>query len=89
MTGQRAPQQRIVHLQERDRRSKAITLSEFGALLADHKLECIPIDKVMVDDIVEFGAIAHGYSEDRAERLAARLSSDPHITGFEIRPQQA
>ncbi len=89
ITGQRAPQQRIVHLQARYRRSNAVTLSEFGALLADHKLEFITIDQVMVDDIVEFGAIAHGYSEDRGERLAARLSSDPHVTGFEIRPQQA
>ncbi len=89
ITGQRAPQQRIVHLKARYRRSEAIALSDFGALLAEHKLKFITIDQSMADDIVEYGAIAHGYSEDRAERLAASLSGDVHVTGFEIRPQQA
>ena len=89
ITGRRAPQQRIVHLKARYRRSEAMMLSKFGALLAEHGLKSITIDQVMVDDIVEFGAIAHGYSEDHAERLAASLARDPHATGFEIRPQQA
>ena len=65
---------------------ETVAPESLGNILADIRRS---IDQVMVDDIVEFGAIAHGYSEDRGERLAARLSSDPHITGFEIRPQQA
>ncbi len=89
ITGKRAPQQRIVHLKVRYRRSQAIALSGFSALLAGHKLNSITIDQHMADDVVEYGAIAQGYNEDRAERLAAVLSDDPHVTGFEIRPQQA
>lgn len=89
ITGRRAPQQRIVHLKARYRRSEAMTQSEFGALLAEHGLKSITIDQVMADDILEFGAIAHGYCEDHAERLAASLARDRHATGFEIRPQQA
>ena len=89
ITGKRAPQQRIVHLKVRYRRSQAIALSGFSALLAGHKLKSITIDQRMADDVVEYGAIAQGYSEERAERLAAVLSDDPHVTGFEIRPQQA
>ena len=89
ITDRRAPQQRVVHLKARYRRSKAIALSEFGTLLADHKLRSITIDQSMNDDVVEYGAIAQGYSEGRAEQLAASLSGDPNVTGFEIRPQQA
>lgn len=89
ITGKRAPQQRIVHLKVRYRRSQAIALSGFSALLAGHKLKSITIDQRMADDVVEYGAIAQGYSEERTERLAAVLSDDPHVTGFEIRPQQA
>lgn len=89
ITGQRAPQQRIVHLKVRYRRSEAIALKDFGALLAEHKLKFITIDQSMANDVVEYSAIAHGYSEDGAERLAASLSGKPHVTGFEIRPQQA
>ncbi|WP_338425970.1 MgtC/SapB family protein [Sphingopyxis kveilinensis] len=89
ITDRRAPQQRIVHLKARYRRSKAIGLSDFGTLLSDHKLPSITIDQSMHDDVLEYGAIAQGYSEDRAEKLAASLAADPNITGFEIRPQQA
>ena len=89
ITGKRAPQQRIVHLKVRYRRSQAIALSGFSALLEGHKLKSITIDQRMTDDVVEYGAIAQGYSEERAETLAAVLSDDPHVTGFEIRPQQA
>lgn len=89
ITDRRAPQQRIVHLKARYRRSTAIALSDFGTLLTDHKLRSITIDQSMNDDVVEYGAIAHGYSESRAERLAASLSGDHNVTGFEIRPQQA
>jgi putative Mg2+ transporter-C (MgtC) family protein len=89
ITDRRAPQQRIVHLKARYRRSKAIALSDFGTLLADHKLRSITIDQSMNDDVVEYGAIAQGYSESGAEQLAASLSGDPNVTGFEIRPQQA
>jgi putative Mg2+ transporter-C (MgtC) family protein len=89
ITDRRAPQQRIVHLKARYRRSEAIALGDFGTLLADHKLISITIDQSMTDDIVEYGAIAQGYSEASAEKLAASLSHDPNVTGFEIRPQQA
>lgn len=89
ITGQRVPQQRIVHLKARYRRPAPVSLSDFGALLADHKLQFITIDQSMADDVIEYGAIALGYSEDRAERLAASLSDNMHVIGFEIRPQQA
>ena len=89
ITDRLAPQQRIVHLKVRYRRSKPIVLADFGALLADHKLKSITIDQSMNDDVVEYGAIAHGYSENRAEQLAASLLGDPSVTGFEVCPQQA
>ena len=36
-----------------------------------------------------FTAIAGGYTESRAEKLATDWSADADIIGFEIRPQQA
>lgn len=89
ITERRAPQRRVVHLKVRYRRSEAVSASTFGTLLSDHNLDFITIDQSMTDDVMEYGAIAHGYNEQRAEGLAATLSSDPHVTGFEIRPQQA
>lgn len=54
-----------------------------------HGLDAITIDQQLADDIMEYGAIANGYEEERGERLAENWAADPAVTGFEIRPQQA
>lgn len=89
ITETRAPQRRVVHLKARYRRSAGTSLSAFGATLTAHGLDAITIDQQLVDDIMEYGAIAHGYEEERGERLAESWTADPAVTGFEIRPQQA
>ena len=89
ITETRAPQRRIVHLKARYHRSAGTSLSAFGATLTAHGLDAITIDQQLVDDIMEYGAIAHGYEGERGERLAASWNADPAVTGFEIRPQQA
>jgi putative Mg2+ transporter-C (MgtC) family protein len=88
ITDRRSPQQRIVHLKATYRRSDAISARAFGALLAEHGLRVITIDQLMADNVIEFGAVAHGYSDERADRLADSLTGNPNVTGFEIRPQQ-
>lgn len=89
ITETRAPQRRVVHLKARYRRSAGTSLSAFGETLTAHGLDAITIDQQLVDDIMEYGAIAHGYEEERGERLAESWTADPAVTGFEIRPQQA
>lgn len=89
ITERRAPQRRVVHLKVRYARSAAFSARAFDALLGDHGLRAITIDQSMDDHVVEYGAIADGYDEERGEKLAATLSGDPDIKGFEIRPQQA
>lgn len=89
ITEKRAPQRRVVHLKARYRRSTDTSVSAFGATLAAHGLDAITIDQQLTDDVMEYGAIANGYEEERGERLAANWTADPAVTGFEIRPQQA
>lgn len=89
ITERRAPQRRVVHLKARYARSAAITARAFDALLADHGLRAITIDQSLAEGVHEYGAIADGYNEERGERLAATLSQDAKVEGFEIRPQQA
>lgn len=89
ITERRAPQRRVVHLKARYRRSAAISARSFDALLGEHGLRVITIDQRMADDVLEYGAIADGYNEERGEHLAAALSKDASVEGFEIRPQQA
>lgn len=89
ITEKRAPQRRVVHLKARYRRADAQGAEAFGAMLAEHGLRFITIEQLLADDVMEYGAIANGYDETRGEELAAALSADSKITGFEIRPQQA
>lgn len=89
ITERRAPQRRIVHLKARYARAKAKPASAFEALLAEHGLRPISIDQSLEGGLFEYGAIADGYDEERAERLAAMLSADADVEGFEIRPQPA
>ncbi|HWW59419.1 MAG TPA: MgtC/SapB family protein [Sphingopyxis sp.] len=89
ITERRAPQRRVVHLKARYTRSAAIEPRAFNALLADHGLRSITTEQNLSDGIIEYGAIADGYDEERGERLVAALASDTNVQGFEIRPQQA
>lgn len=89
ITERRAPQRRIVHLKVRYARATAKPASAFETLLAEHGLRPISIDQSLDGGIFEYGAIADGYDEERAERLAATLSADADVEGFEIRPQPA
>lgn len=89
ITERHAPQRRVVHLKTRYARSAAVTSRAFDALLANHGLRSITTEQSLADGVIEFGAIADGYDEERGERLAAALSNDPDVQGFEIRPQQA
>lgn len=89
ITEKRAPQRRVVHLKARYRRSASISASAFDATLAAHGLDAITIEQQLADDVMEYGAIANGYEEERGERLAASWTADPAVIGFEIRPQQA
>ncbi|MDO9370849.1 MAG: MgtC/SapB family protein [Sphingopyxis sp.] len=89
ITERRAPQRRVVHLKARYAKAAAIPASAFHALLAEHGLRAITIDQAMADGVLEYGAIADGYDEERAEHLVAALSGDTAVEGFEIRPQQA
>lgn len=89
ITERRAPQRRVVHLKLRTRRDDAISAQKFGQLLEEHGLRFITIDQSLANGEMEYGAIAHGYDETRGEQLAAALTSNNAITGFEIRPQQA
>lgn len=84
-----APQQRVVHLKARYRRTDSKGAKAFGALLARHGLTFITIEQLLADEVVEYGAIANGYDEDRGEQFAAALAADDKVVGFEIRPQQA
>lgn len=89
ITEKRAPQRRVVHLKARYRRTDAKGAKAFGALLARHGLTFITIEQLLADEVVEYGAIANGYDEDRGEQFAAALAADNTVVGFEIRPQQA
>jgi putative Mg2+ transporter-C (MgtC) family protein len=88
-TERRAPQRRIVHVKARYRRAAGTSAQRFGATLSEHGLATITIDQLLADDVMEFGAVAHGFEEERGERLAAHWTADEAIIGFEIRPQQA
>lgn len=89
ITERRAPQRRVVHLKARYARDKAMPARAFDALLADHGLRSITTEQSLAENVIEYGAIADGYDEERGERLAAALSGDTDLLGFEIRPQQA
>lgn len=78
-----------MHLKVRYARATAKPASAFETLLAEHGLRPISIDQSLDGGIFEYGAIADGYDEERAERLAATLSADADVEGFEIRPQPA
>jgi putative Mg2+ transporter-C (MgtC) family protein len=83
------PQRRIVHLKVRYRRTEAVSKREFGAMLSDHDLKVITTHQRAYDEVLEHGAIANGYNEDRDERLSAKLTNDPAVVGYEIVPQSA
>ena len=89
ITERRAPQRRVVHLKARWARADAPPARAFEQLLSEHGLRAITIDQRLADGQLEYGAIADGFDEERAERLAAKLSGDADVQGFEIRPQQA
>lgn len=78
-----------MHLKVRYRQPDAEGAQAFGTLLAGHGLAFITIEQLLADEITEYGAIANGYDEERGERLAAALSTNAKVIGFEIRPQQA
>jgi putative Mg2+ transporter-C (MgtC) family protein len=88
-TERRAPQRRVVHLKARYRRSAGASVGAFGETLAAHGLAPITIEQQLADEVMEFGATAHGFNETEGERLAAHWSSDAQVLGFEIKPQQA
>ena len=88
LTERFAPKRRVVHLTVRYRAPSSPSAARFGAMLAGHGLTFITIDQKMDDGAIEYRAVAGGYNEDRADALAADLSSEPDVTGYEIRPQQ-
>jgi len=89
VTERYAPQRRIAHIRATYRRGSAMTLGGFGELLAAKGLKSITIDQALDGDQHSFTAIGGGYTEGCAEALARDWSADAHVTGFEIRPQQA
>lgn len=82
-------QRQIVHLKVRFRALAAMPVPAFDRLLKDQGLRIITIDQHMEDGVMEYGAVADGYNQARAEALTDFLSRDDHVTGFEIRPQSA
>lgn len=88
-TERRAPQRRIVHVKARYRRSAGTSAAAFENTLKAHDLGAIVIDQKLADEVMEFGAVANGFEEERGERLAATWAADEAVIGFEIRPQQA
>jgi len=88
-TERRAPQRRIVHVKVRYRRSAGASAAGFENTLKVHDLQAIVIDQKLADEVMEFGAVANGFEEERGERLAATWAADEAVIGFEIRPQQA
>ncbi|HEY0598071.1 MgtC/SapB family protein [Sphingopyxis sp.] len=89
ITERYAPQRRVAHVNASYSRSADMTLSRFADALAATGLKFITIDQKLDGETQTFSAIANGYSEIRAEALAASWSNDPAITSFHIRPQQA
>ena len=89
ITERYAPQRRVAHVNASYSRSADMTLSRFADALAATGLKFITIDQKLDGETQTFSAIANGYSEIRAEALAASWSNDPATTSFHIRPQQA
>ena len=89
LTERYAPQRRIAHVRATYRRGATMSLSAFGEMLAEKKLNFITIDQQLDGDARSFSAIVGGYSEACAEELAIHWTADDDVTGFEIRPQQA
>jgi putative Mg2+ transporter-C (MgtC) family protein len=89
LTERYAPQRRIAHIRATYRRGAAMSLSAFGKILAEKRLNVITIDQQLDGDARSFSAIVGGYSEACAEELAGDWTADGDVTSFEIRPQQA
>lgn len=89
ITERHAPQRRVVHLSARYRRNAPVSAQSFRLLLADHGMKAITVDERLEAETLVFSAIADGYSETRAQTLAALWAADAALCGYEIRPQQA
>ncbi|MBE1529480.1 putative Mg2+ transporter-C (MgtC) family protein [Sphingopyxis sp. OAS728] len=88
ITERYAPRRRVAHIMARFRKEEEVTMTGFAAMLASEQLAAITIDQRLDGGHHEFSAIVNGYSETRAEALAAKWSAEPSLAGFDIRPQQ-
>lgn len=89
LTERHAPQRRVAHISASYERNAGISVQDFRKLLTQHGLKSITVDEALDGDLLTFSAIAGGYDEEQARKLATAWLGDTSLRGYEIRPQQA
>lgn len=80
------PQQRYAHVAVRYHRSRSLSQSDFRTMLKGFGLVSSVISQRLEGDHLELSATVKGASDQRAGALAAALTADASVAGFDYLP---
>lgn len=89
LTEARLPQRRYADITVRFRGDVAVDLATVRTLLIAQGLDPQGIDQVASAEALEFNTSAGGYTEPRADALAAAFRANPSVLEFRCRPHHA